>query len=85
MKPLLPIQLATLQARADARTAAPYWPFAPLTSMQLAQRAAWNAGELTGHRVGYVQGWRWGLVCGVCAAVAGGLLCCFAAWALGWL
>lgn len=41
----------------------------------LAMRGAWRDGQAVGEREGYVAGWRWGLVCGVCAAIAGGLAC----------
>lgn len=44
MKPLLPADTATHQQRAAAaRTGPHYWPFAPLTPMQLRQRAAQQA------------------------------------------
>lgn len=48
-----------------------------------AVHGAWKDGQAVGERAGYVQGWRWGLVCGACACLAGVLLAGAACLVLG--
>jgi hypothetical protein len=68
------------------RNSRPFAPTQPDTATQAGDsrlttllRCALEDGRQAGHRVGYVQGWRWGVVCGVvitclCTAVMSGLL-----------
>lgn len=79
-------RLHVVQTPAPAATGSAYrWDAsrpAPHTDML---RAAWNDGETTGFRAGYLKGWRWGLLCGACTTVAGLVLCLAAGRVLGWL
>ena len=41
-----------------------------LVSTKDTVRGAFNDGERLGERLGYVRGWRWGVVCGAALAAA---------------
>lgn len=62
------------------------------TPEQVARTEVWNArfegrvrGFHEGLRHGYVQGVRWGLLCGACTTACAGFLVFSVATALGWL
>lgn len=50
-----------------------------------ALRAAWTDGHQRGVHTGYLQGWRYGLLCGACTLAAAASLLLGVAAGLGWL
>lgn len=50
-----------------------------------ALRAAWTDGNHRGLHTGYLQGWRYGLLCGACTLAAAASLLLGVAAGLGWL
>lgn len=65
---------ATVRATATG-TAAATGDRSRLTHHADALRGAWIDGQQTGVRLGYMQGWRYGLACGALGVIFGGLLC----------
>ena len=76
--PITPLPPAPPGARTDAPSESTRRRWARVH--QVALDAASSAGHADGVRIGYAQGWRWGLGCGIaCGAVLAG-----AGWGL-WL
>lgn len=79
-----PLQLVHKAAHsANFNANGPYrWDASRPAPHTQALRAAWADGEATGFRVGYMKGWRWGLVCGAfCASIgAGAALAIYFTW-----